>query len=153
MTWRDRYQHQHEQWFATQYQSAYRDGHYSPPVYPKVATANGLTRMIINFLSWSGWRATRISSTGRLIDGLQRQQSGVVLTTKKWIPGQTRRGTADISATIKGRSVMFEVKVGKDRPSEYQMAEQAKERTAGGIYEFIHTPDEFFSLYDFILSL
>ncbi len=152
MTVLQRYQQAHERWFKQAYPSAYSSGHYCQPIKPDTRKANGLTRFIINFLQYEGWRATRISSTGRLIDGLQRQQSGVVLTTKKWIPGQTRRGTADISATIKGRAVMLEIKVGRDRASEYQLAEQARERAAGGCYEFIHSPEEFFVIYDKLVS-
>jgi hypothetical protein len=70
-----------------------------------------------------------------------------------YIPTTTRRGTADISATIRGRSVMLEVKCGNDTASEYQTAEQQLERSAGGIYEFIHTPDEFLEIYDKIVIL
>jgi hypothetical protein len=69
----------------------------------------------------------------------------------RYIPGTTRKGTADISATIRGKSVMIEIKVGRDKPSPYQLAEQQKERAAGGIYEFVSGPDEFFSLYDSLL--
>jgi hypothetical protein len=60
----------------------------------------------------------------------------------------TRKGTADISATIRGRSVMIEIKTGRDKPSDKQLEEQQRERSAGGIYEFISTPEEFFALYD-----
>ena len=147
MTPSQRYQQAHEQNFKQQYQTAYADGHYALPKMPKVNTANGLTNFICNYINWMGYRATRINSTGRLIDGVQKQPSGVVLTTKKWIPGTTRKGTADISATIKGRSVMIEIKM-NDKPSQYQLDEQAKERKAGGVYEFIHNTEEFFTLYD-----
>jgi hypothetical protein len=70
----------------------------------------------------------------------------------KFIPSATRKGTADISATIKGRSVMIEIKVGKDKPRPEQLAEQQRERQAGGIYEFVHTPEEFFIIFDQITS-
>lgn len=115
---------------------------------PDVRKANGLTQFVVNFLTWSGHRATRISSAGRLIDAPQKQQSGISLMTKKFIPGPTRKGSADVSATIRGRSVMIEIKVGRDRPSEHQLREQELERKAGGVYEFISTPEEFFNLYD-----
>jgi hypothetical protein len=105
---------------------------------PNVNKANGLTTFILNYLEWSGHRATRISSAGRVVNG-------------RYIPGTTRKGTADISATIKGRSIMIEIKVGRDRPSSYQLAEQEKERNAGGIYEFISTPEQFFNLYDSLI--
>jgi len=66
----------------------------------------------------------------------------------RWIHSTTRKGSADISSTIKGRSVMWEVKVGRDRPRPEQLAEQAKERAAGGMYEFISTPEQFFAIFD-----
>jgi len=152
MTPKERYNAAHKCNFERTYPQAWKDGHYAPPPYPKVNTANGLTKFICNFLMWHEHRATRINSTGRLIDGLEKQPSGAILTTKKWIPGSTRKGTADISATIKGRSVMIEIKIGKDRASPYQIAEQERERKAGGIYEFISTPEQFFVLYDSLIS-
>jgi hypothetical protein len=117
-----------------------KDGYYSPPNMPKVNTANGLTLFICNYINWMGYRATRISTTGRQVGG-------------RWIYGTTRKGTADISATLKGgKAVMIEIKVGKDRASEHQLKEQAKERAAGGIYEFISTPEQFFELFDRVVN-
>lgn len=153
MTYKQRYQVAHEQWFKIQYPNAYKDGYYLEPKNPKVDTANGLTTFICNFLSWMNHRATRINVSGRLVDGVEKQPSGAKVGVKKWIPSSTRKGTADISATINGRSVMIEIKVGRDKPRPDQLAEQIRERNAGGIYEFIGTPDEFFDLYFEIVSL
>lgn len=153
MTYKQRYNVSHETWFKIKYPNAYKDGFYLEAKFPKVDSANGLTTFICNFLSWMDHRATRINVSGRLVDGVEKQPSGNTIGVKKWIPSSTRKGTADISATIKGRSVMIEIKVGKDKPRPEQLAEQIRERKAGGIYEFISTPDEFFELYDFILSL
>ena len=146
--WIPRYSAAHRENFIRQYPMAYKDGHYSPPLLPRVTTANGLTLAICNFLNWSGHRATRIAASGRLIDGTQKMESGVYIKTRKYIKGSTRKGSSDISATINGRSVMIEVKIGSDKPSPDQLKEQAKERAAQGIYEFIKTIDEFFNLYD-----
>lgn len=153
MTYKQRYQQAHEYWFKIEYPNAYKDGYYLDSKLPKIDSSNGLTTYIINFLSWYGHRATRINVSGRLIEGKEKQPSGVTLGVKKWIPSSTRKGTADISATINGRSVMIEIKVGADRPRPEQLEEQIRERKAGGIYEFIKTPDEFLVLYDFVLSL
>lgn len=152
-TWKNRYCKAHEENFKRVYPKAYKDNHYSPPVIPKWKTANGLTKMICQFLMWHEHRATRVNTTGRLIDGVEKQPSGVILSTKKWIPGSTRKGSSDISATLFGRSLMIEIKIGKDRASQYQLDEQARERKAGGTYEFISTPEEFFELYDRFVSL
>lgn len=148
ITPQQRYQAAHEQDFKVKYPQAYATGHYFRPKMPDTRTANGLTQAIVKFLMWSGHRATRVASSGRIIRAPQRQVSGVSLMTAKYIPGATRKGAADISATIRGRSCMFEVKVGSDKPSEYQMREQALERSAGGVYEFIHSFEEFLTLYD-----
>ena len=153
MTYKDRYQIAHEDWFKIKYPNAYKDGFYLEPKLPKINESNGLTTFICNYLSWRDHRATRINVSGRLVEGKEKQASGVTLGVKKWIKSSTRKGTADISATIKGRSVMIEIKVGKDKPREDQLLEQARERKAGGVYEFIKTPDEFFALYDLVLSL
>lgn len=151
LTHKGRYLKAHADNFIIQYPACWRDGHYSNPVIPKVATSNGLTQFCINFLMWSGHRATRVAASGRLINSPQKQASGISLMTKKWIKGSTRSGSADISATVFGRSVMIEIKVGNDRPSENQLREQAIERKAGGIYEFVHNVQEFFDLYDRIV--
>lgn len=153
MTYKERYQKAHEEYFKIKYPNAYKDGYYLDPKLPKVDSANGLTSFICNYLSWLDHRATRINVSGRLVDGVEKQPSGAKIGVKKWIPSSTRKGTADISATIKGRSVMLEIKVRTDKPRSEQLTEQARERRAGGIYEFIKTPEEFFSLYDYIVSL
>lgn len=152
MTFKQRYQAAHEQWFKVEYPHAYKDGYYLEPKYPKVDAANGLTTFICNFLHWKGHRATRVNVSGRLVDAKEKQASGNVIGVKKWIPSSTRKGTADISATIKGRSVMIEIKVGRDKPRPDQLSEQVRERNAGGIYEFISTPEQFFELYDFVVN-
>jgi hypothetical protein len=133
--WRIRYNTAHYNYTLQRTPNVIRDGFYTGPTLPKVATANGLTQFICNFINWSGYRATRINTMGRMVGG-------------RWIHSTTRKGSADISSTIKGRSVMWEVKVGRDRPRPEQLAEQAKERAAGGIYEFVSTPEGFFELFD-----
>lgn len=148
MTPLHRYQQAHRANQDAKYPQGVKDHGYIKTVMPDCNTANGLTRAIVNFLLWNGHRATRINSAGRVIKAPQRQASGVSLMTAKYIPGATRRGAADVSSTIRGRSVMWEVKVGKDRPSEYQLAEQELERKAGGEYYFVHSFEEFLNYYD-----
>jgi hypothetical protein len=137
--WRLRYNTAHYNYTLQRTPNVIRDGFYTGPTLPSIATANGLTQFICNFINWSGYRATRINTMGRMVGG-------------RWIHSTTRKGSADISSTIKGRSVMWEVKVGRDRPRPEQLAEQAKERAAGGIYEFVSTPEQFFELFDKILN-
>ena len=115
-------------------------------------TANGLTRCIIAFLKFNGWQAERVSNMGRPVD--QRRTVKDVLGREKqigsmkWIPGSGTKGTADISATIKGgRAWKIEVKIGRDVQSEAQRAYQANVEMAGGLYSIVRSFDEFYEKY------
>lgn len=151
MNYKKRYQQAHEANFKLQHPVAYADGHYTQPKYPDVKTANGLQNFIENFINWNGYRATRINNIGKLADKVVTEKSGFKFTEKRYTRA-TRRGAADISATIKGRSAMFEVKIGSDKPSEWQLKEQQKEIAAGGLYYFIKTPEQFLEIYDSIIN-
>ena len=134
-TWKIRYNTAHHNYTLQRTPNVVKDGFYTTPPTPVVTKSNGLTTFIINFLNWSGYRATRINTMGRQVNG-------------RWIPSATRKGSADISATVKGKSIQIEIKVGSDRPRPEQLAEQQRERNAGGIYEFVSTPEGFFELFD-----
>ena len=114
------------------------------------ATANGLTKCIITWLSVNGWQAERISNTGRYIDESKIVTDVMGHTKKigsgKYIKGSGTKGTADISATVKGRSVKIEVKIGKDRQSDVQKKYQADIEKSGGIY-FIATDFDYFIMW------
>ena len=117
----------------------------------KDTTANGLTRCIIDFITFSGWQAERISNTGRMID--RRRMYTDVLGRKKqignmeWAKGSGTAGTADISATIAGISVKIEVKVGRDRQSTAQTSYQKKIEASGGIYLIATNMQDFIEWY------
>ena len=114
-------------------------------------TANGLTKCIIDFLMLSGYQAERINTMGRPIDN--RKQVTDVLGRVKTIGSMTwgkstaRKGSADISATIKGKSVKIEVKIGKDRQSDFQKEYQKEVEWAGGIYIIAKSFQEFYDWY------
>lgn len=148
---KQRYSEAHLLNFKTEYPQAYKDGFYSPPVFPKVQTSNGFNTFIVNFITWNGFRATRINVQGRLIEQPQKQTSGISLMTKKYMHSTTRKGSADISSTIRGKSVQWETKIGKDKPSGNQIKEQYRERRAGGEYFFVHNTDEFLTLFDSLI--
>lgn len=101
-------------------------------------TANGLTRCIIEYIQYKGGQAERINTTGIPLDtrqtvtdvlGRTRTIGGV-----RWRPGGSTPGSADISATINGRSVKIEVKIGQDRQSDAQRRYQRQVEQAGGVY-------------------
>lgn len=138
-SWQPRYEQAYKNNFKEKYPAGFAAGGFIKLKFPDTTKANGLTNAIINFILWNGYRATRISASGRMVDG-------------KFIPGTTRKGSADVSSTIRGKSVMWEVKVGNDMPSENQLKEQALERKAGGEYFFIHDFKTFLIYYDTIIT-
>ena len=115
------------------------------------ATANGLTKCVIDFLTYSGHQAERISSMGRMID--KRKKSTDVLGRERtigsltYIKGTSTNGTADISSIINGKSVKIEIKIGKDRQSDAQKKYQQSTEKAGGIYLITTNFDEFMEQY------
>ena len=100
-------------------------------------TANGLTRAIVAHLTMHGHFASRVNSTG-----VYDWRRGLYRTTSQ------RRGLADITAVINGRSVQLEIKAGSDRPRADQMKVRAEVQAAGGVYEFVHTFAEYIAIYN-----
>jgi hypothetical protein len=116
-------------------------------------SANSLTKSIIFWINANGGQAERISSQGQYREGKKiKVGTGEVQYQKqlagKWTPGQGTKGTADISATIRGRSVKIEVKYGKDAQSEVQKQYQEMIEKAGGIYIIARDFDSFVSWYE-----
>ena len=114
-------------------------------------TANGLTKCITSFIQLMGGQAERINTTGRAID---RQTIFTDVTGRtrtigriEWIPGTTTNGSADISATIAGRSVKIEVKM-KDKQSQAQKDYQQAIEQAGGIYYIAHDFTSFLTWFN-----
>lgn len=121
-------------------------------------SANALTKCVIAWIQFMGGQAERISSQGQYREGKKIPVgSGIMAHTKqlpgKWTPGQSTKGTADISATIRGRSVKIEIKQ-KDKQSEAQKQYQASIERAGGVYIIVRDFDSFVEWYEqFTLGL
>ena len=113
-------------------------------------TSNDLTRAIIDYLRLQGWQAERINTTGRYIDSRKTYQDVLghtrIIGSGKWIPTSGQRGSADIAATIAGRSVKIEVKI-KDRQSEVQKEYQRQVECSGGVYLIVRSWKEFAKWY------
>ena len=123
-----------------------------PPANIKEAGANDLTRLVIDFLEMNGYQAERISSMGRYIDSTKQVTDCIgrkrTIGSGKYVKSTTTNGTADISATIKGRSVKIEIKWQKDTQSKDQKAYEASINKAGGIYIIVKTFDYFVDWLD-----
>jgi len=100
------------------------------------STANGLTKAILSLLALEGHYGSRIQSQGQW-----QPRLGL------WTKSSVRRGIGDIMAVINGKSVMIEVKIGKDRQSEWQKRTQAEVEASGGVYLVVKTFDDFMEWY------
>lgn len=96
----------------------------------KTNTANKLTEQIIKFLELNRCQAERVNNISRQVNG-------------RWVKSRMTRGTSDIHAIVRGRAVKIEVKIGKDRQSEYQKIYQRQVEEAGGVYYIAKDFNEF----------
>lgn len=108
-------------------------------------SANELTKSVIAFLQFNGCQAERINTMG--VYRKKYCTDGVAIGGQ-WTKGTGTPGSADISATIKGRSVKIEVKYGKDRQSDVQKAYQKAIEEAGGTYIIVKTFADMLKFYD-----
>ena len=114
-------------------------------------TANGLTKCIIDFIRLNGGQAERINTMGiprdnrkTVTDVLGRDR---LIGSVEWRTSGTTKGSADISATIRGQSVKIEVKIGHDRQSDAQRDYQASVEQAGGVYYIARSFTDFIAWY------
>jgi hypothetical protein len=130
----------------------------APRKFKNTSKANGLTKAIIAYITLTGGQAERVSTEGRVIQTKRSVPDyfgggSRVVTESKRIPTSGKRGSADISATIKdssgvGRSVKIEVKIGRDKQSDKQVQYQKDVERAGGIYYIARDFDSFFAWYN-----
>ena len=120
-------------------------GHIIPLTAYTDKTANGLTKCICDFLNFDGFQAERINTMGV---AREKRTTGGKLIGVTWTKGTTTKGSADISATIRGCSVKIEVKIGKDRQSEAQKKYQDDIERAGGVYLIARDFDSFVEWFD-----
>ena len=112
-----------------------------------------LTKAVIHFLRLKHCQAERVTSSGRYVDNsiISTNIIGqrVKIGSGRWIPGTSTNGTADISSTIRGMSVKWEVKNGKtfDRQSEAQKRYQAEVEKSGGKYYTVKSFAHFMEIY------
>jgi len=121
------------------------------PVKYEDKTANGLTKCVIDFLNLNGSFAERTGNEGRVIDGRKTYTDSVGFTktigTIKRIPSQGTKGTSDIKATINGKTVAIEVKIGQDRQSDDQKKYQSRIESAGAEYWIVKDFEDFYEKY------
>jgi len=114
--------------------------------------SNALTKCVIAWINFSGGQAERISTTGRPIDKTQTSTDVIgrqrTIGSIEWIPGTGTKGSADISATINGRSIKIEIKYGKDTQGDDQKKYEQDITKAGGVYLIVRNMDSFIDWHD-----
>lgn len=117
-------------------------------------TANGLTKAIIRWIELHGGQAERINTQGNFIKGktVGVGMYGVKHLQGKYVPSGSTKGSADISATIKGKTWKIEIKIGRDKQSDSQKKYQADIEAAGGKYSIVRSFDDFISKWEGITN-
>jgi hypothetical protein len=166
MNWTERYRLSHNNWCKAKgpgfYEASGGDSMKVP--YPKVTSSNGLTRAVLNFLTWDGHHAERINNMGRPVDKRETYIDSVgryrVIGSLEWQKGTGTNGTADVHADLVHKDYRFpipvklEIKYGKDKMRDAQKDYEHLVTSKGGVYIVVKTIQGFFEWYDeFLLSL
>jgi hypothetical protein len=129
---------------APSFPDAYRvTHHYSDK------TSAKLTRCIVDFLRFSGFKVENNRTSGRVIDQRKTYVDVIgrtrLIGSSKYIRPSKKEGTADISAVIKARLVQIVIKIGKDPQSDLQRKYHEAADVIGDAY---FVASDFQSFYD-----
>ncbi len=110
-------------------------------------TANGLTKCIIDYITFRGGYANRINTQGQARKERINLAFGNYRDKITFTPSTTNKGSADIRALVFGRSLDIEVKIGKDKMSLNQLKEMVRIQEAGGLYFVARDMQSFVDFY------
>lgn len=144
----DRYMQAHKDNFKQEYPQAFAGGFYAgmEPTVPDLATTNGITTFVSNYVKWVGGYANRINVAGRIIKNKQGNEVRIKSSTK--------RGTEDLDILWRGRKIACEIKnaITKDTVKPDQDKQKGRIERAGGIYIIVTGVENFFVQWDKIVS-
>jgi hypothetical protein len=112
--------------------------------------------MVVSFIQMSGYQAERINTMGTFRAAKKYTDlDGVTRTAGRgsWTRSGSTPGSADISATINGKSVKIEIKIGADRQSDAQKSYQQAIEKAGGTYLIVKNFDQFIEWFDVFMKI
>ena len=157
MDWRLIYVNAYQKYFTKKYPAATKDFGVPKCSFPSVTKSNGLTKMIINFITWNGSHAERTNNMGRPVEKKIDKMNIITGKVQKvtigmqWQKGAGEKGSSDIKSHIKtSRSpypvpVYIEIKIGRDSQSQDQKRYQEKVEKTGALYWIVKTPEDFFT--------
>jgi hypothetical protein len=105
----------------------------------KKSPSNELTSAVINYVKLKGGVARRVNTSGQFDE-----------STGKWRPSGMRRGFEDVSCVLSpnGKYLAVEIKIGKDKLSEYQIERQQELERVGAVYYVAKNFDDFKLFFD-----
>jgi hypothetical protein len=143
---RDRFPNNDDDWIV-------KFWHGSHIVYSKGSSAPGVEKNICEYIKLKGFQAENREVVGREIRGEDIKTSlGTIQGKRTFIPSTGTKGSADISAIVYGIAISIEVKVGRDRQSEYQKKYEDAINKAGGFYFIAHDEDDFINKFEDLLG-
>jgi len=161
--WRIKYQQAHEIYFKVKCPQVYAAGLYTPPKYPNVKTANGLSLFACNYFTYLGQRLERTNNMGRRIDNRKTYVDVLGHTRQigsiEWQKGTGERGTSDLKGHFKpfgarwAIPVYIEVKAGKDRMSQEQKEYMERVTSTGAMHLILRTPEDLYQFVDYLKTL
>lgn len=165
MTWHQRYETAHRKYQQQEYPSATKDFGWLSTNFPDTRKANGLTRMIVQYLLWEGHHAERTNNMGRPVAKLAPKMnihSGEVEMKQigtEWLKGTGTLGKSDIKGHINNPAFRFpvpvyiEVKIGRDTQRPDQVKYEKQVTKSGALYTIVKTPEDFFEFYDWVMRM
>lgn len=157
MNWREEYKALYRKALEEKSPTFAKDFPEMAATIPSDRTTNGLTALILKYLSWQGHYANRINTQGQQhvhkIPRYSLSTGKIEFTDKiRFTKSTTKKGTPDINAVINGRPVFIEVKAGKDTIKKKQDAQRDDILRAGGIHYYArnmqHFVDWYHSMFD-----
>ena len=117
-------------------------------------SAAATERLVVEFMRLSGHSASKVSVQGTYKKGEDYQTPvGKIVGQGKYIPSGGRKGHADVSSSIYGLTVMWELKYSKsDRQSPEQKKFQREIESSGGLYFLFNSIDHFYELYQDLIK-
>lgn len=145
MTPKERYFAAHRLYYETNFPSVVKDGHYTPPVYPKVETTAGIEKYCTNMINWHGGNMTSTKSIGMKKDKKVKAESGDGYFMERRVVRSTRKGKADLGGGIRGYQLEIEIKnkYTKDTMKPHQWKEKSRIERGGGMYWIVTCVEDF----------
>ena len=159
LDWKALYREAYEQHQAREYPAAVRDHGHLKCTYPKVHTANGLSRMVANHLTWTGGHGEVTKNMGtprkKTYQKFSLQTGGLVTVDNgiEWRPGAGTKGTTDVKGHMKIPGwphpvpVYAEIKIGRDTMRDAQERYRERVASTGALHVICKTPEDWFRFW------